>query len=257
MGKYGEQLFVATDAERERLASIERAYDAGTFDTLGKLGIGARWRCLEVGAGAGSVARWLAARVPGGEVTATDLDTRHLAGIEGVRVLRHDVTTDDFPDASFDLIHARMVLSHLPNRTDVLRKLLRWLAPGGVVVVEGFCWYPVNASANDTYRTGMNASDQLSIRLVGTDSMWMHRLPALLGDLGYVDVGLDLHGHVMMRGAPAADMWRRTVAMGRQRAVDAGIATHEDFDAFDALMDDPTFYDHAPLVASTWGRRPA
>lgn len=246
-----------TDAERHRLQSIERAYDAGTVETLGRVGIRPDWRCLEVGAGAGSVARWLAARVPDGEVTATDIDTRLLTEADNLRVLRHDVTTDDFPASSFDLIHARMVLSHLPNRTDVLRKLLRWLTPGGVAVIEGFCWYPVNASANDTYRTGMNASDQLSIKLVGTDSMWMHRLPTLLRDLGYVDVGVDLHGHVMMRGTPVADMWRRTVAMGRDRAVDAGIATHEDFDAFDALMDDPTFYDHAPVVASTWGHRPA
>jgi SAM-dependent methyltransferase len=258
VGKYGERLFAPTEAERQRLVSIERAYDAGTFETLGKLGIKTHWRCLELGAGAGSVARWLAAQVPDGTVTATDLDTRFLADVktDNLQVLRHDVTAEEFSDSSFDLIHARMVLSHLPDRTEVLRKLLRWLTPGGVAVIEGLCWYPVNASVNETYRTGMNVFDKLTVRLVGTDSMWMQRLPMLLGEVGYVDVRVDLHGHVMMAGARVTDMWRRTVASGREKAVDAGLATHADFDAFDALMDDPTFYDHAPVVASTWGYRP-
>ena len=44
---------------------------------LHRLGLGPGWRCLEVGAGSGSVARWLAAKVgPEGSVLATDIDTR-------------------------------------------------------------------------------------------------------------------------------------------------------------------------------------
>jgi len=53
-----------------------------------------------------------------------------------------------------------------------------------------------------------------------------------------------------------ADMWRRTVAMSRERAVEAGLATSADFDAFDQLMADPAFYDHGPVIASTWAFRP-
>ena len=64
--RYGQQLFVANAAERERLESLERVYDAGGFESLRKVGIKPYWGCLELGAGAGSVARWLADQVPRG-----------------------------------------------------------------------------------------------------------------------------------------------------------------------------------------------
>jgi SAM-dependent methyltransferase len=257
-GAYGKRLFMAGEAERQRLDSLERVYDPGTIESLCRVGIESHWRCLELGAGAGSVARWLAAQVPDGSVLATDIDTRFLEGIQttNLRVLRHDVVREEFPAESFDLIHARLVLSHLPDRAQVLRKLLSWLTPGGVLVVEGMCWYPVHSSNNDVYRTAMNAYDQATARLVGTDSSWMRGLPQLLGKLGFMDVRVDLHAHPVQGGSDLADMWRRTVGMARDRAVEAGLATSADFDAFDCLMEDPAFYDHAPLIVCTWGHRP-
>jgi SAM-dependent methyltransferase len=256
--KYGQQLFVANAAERERLESLERVYDAGSFESLRKVGIKPYWRCLELGAGAGSVARWLAEQVPEGSVVATDIDTRFLYGAtrDNLRVLRHDVVDEVFPSESFDLIHARLLLSHLPERMRVLRKLLEWLVPGGVLVVEGMCFYPVRSSTNDVYRKAMNAYDQATARLVGTDSSWMRRLPLLLGKIGYVDVRVDLHAYPLQGGSDLADMWRRTVAMSRARAIEAGLARPSDFDAFERLMGDPAFYDHAPLIACASGSRP-
>ena len=138
---------------------------------------------------------------------------------------RHDVVNEEFPSESFELIHARLLLSHLPDRAAVLRKLFRWLTPGGVLVVEGMCWYPVHSSKNDVYRTAMNAYDQATARLVGTDSSWMRRLPQVLDEIGFVDVRVALHAHAVQGGSDLADMWRRTVAMSRERAVEAGLAT--------------------------------
>jgi ubiquinone/menaquinone biosynthesis C-methylase UbiE len=54
-----------------RLRSLEDWLDPGTIRHLRARGAGAGWRCLEVGAGAGSVARWLSAAVgSGGDVLA-------------------------------------------------------------------------------------------------------------------------------------------------------------------------------------------
>jgi len=38
-------------------------------------------------------------------------------------VQRHDIAVDDLPDASFDLVHCRLILAHLPGRQAVLQKL--------------------------------------------------------------------------------------------------------------------------------------
>jgi len=80
---------------------------------------GARHRtrlALPVGAGAGSVARWLADVVgPGGEVVATDVSTIHLDGFErpNLEVREHDILVDPLPEGRFDLIHARLLVEHL------------------------------------------------------------------------------------------------------------------------------------------------
>src|SRR4051794_39838469 len=55
------------------------------------------WRCLEVGAGRGSMAVWLAERVgPTGHVVATDVDTRYLSRHEfsNLQVIEHNILED-------------------------------------------------------------------------------------------------------------------------------------------------------------------
>lgn len=80
-----EQVYAYDNAlagQRERLRTLEALFDAGTIAELEARGIGRGWRCLEVGAGGGSIARWLADRVaPDGVVVATDRDTTVLDGV--------------------------------------------------------------------------------------------------------------------------------------------------------------------------------
>ena len=61
------------ETERERLAAIEAGLDPITTECLEKIGVAEGWHCLEVGAGAGSIADWLCRRVgANGMVVATD-----------------------------------------------------------------------------------------------------------------------------------------------------------------------------------------
>src|SRR4051812_39774140 len=64
---------------RRRFTGLPLVFDAGTTRHLLALGIGPGWQCLEVGAGGGSVAVWVAEQVGvTGSVLATDIDTRFL-----------------------------------------------------------------------------------------------------------------------------------------------------------------------------------
>jgi ubiquinone/menaquinone biosynthesis C-methylase UbiE len=57
-----------------RLQALEQIEDAHTLEQLVALGIVVGWTCLEIGAGAGSIAYWLAAQVGNeGRVVATDV----------------------------------------------------------------------------------------------------------------------------------------------------------------------------------------
>ena len=96
--------------ERRRLELFAERLDPLTVRRIKALDLAPGARCLEVGGGRGSIARWLCEYAgPAGRVTATDLETGFLSelSLPNLDVLRHDVTSDEFPDGSFDLVHVR------------------------------------------------------------------------------------------------------------------------------------------------------
>jgi SAM-dependent methyltransferase len=123
-----------------RFDALSGIYDRDTIRHLQDRGVGECWRCLEVGGG-GSITAWLANRVgPTGGVLVTDIDPRFLEPLsaQNVEVREHNIVTDPLPEAAFDLIHARLVLIHLPEREKVLARLVSALKPGGWLVDEDF-----------------------------------------------------------------------------------------------------------------------
>jgi ubiquinone/menaquinone biosynthesis C-methylase UbiE len=134
-------------AEKEafaRMVALSALHDAATRRYIEERGIAAGWSCLEIGAGEGSIARWMAERVgPSGQVLATDIDPRFiLKDLDSVpanmEVRLHDITTDPLPENTFELIHARLALIWLRDRLKVLDRLVKALRPGGWLVVEDY-----------------------------------------------------------------------------------------------------------------------
>ena len=131
----------AAEQTSARFAALPSLYDPGTIRHLEQLGVGAGWRCLEIGGGGGSIAAWLSDRVgPTGQVLATDVDTRFLERLRrpNLEVRRHDIASDPLPDRAFNLVHLRLVLMHLPQRDQVLKRLAGALRPGGWLLAEEF-----------------------------------------------------------------------------------------------------------------------
>ncbi len=104
-------------AEDERLDLLEQIYDPMSRQRRALVQAG--WRRLEVGAGRGSMAVWLAEQVgPAGQVVATDVDTRYLDRLDlpNLEVVRHDILEDPLgalQPGSFDLVCSRLMLFHL------------------------------------------------------------------------------------------------------------------------------------------------
>lgn len=94
--------------------------------------------CLDVGAGQGTVAAFLAGSR---ETVAVDKDTRlldQLMGCDGLEVVEADVTDGDALSRLgwFDLVHARFLLMHLRDRQAVLASLSERLRAGGSIIVS-------------------------------------------------------------------------------------------------------------------------
>ncbi|MBR7678029.1 class I SAM-dependent methyltransferase, partial [Streptomyces daliensis] len=125
-----------------RSTALERCYDPVSRRNLAHTGIGPGRQCLEAGGGAGPLGIWLADAVGAdGQVTVTDPalpPDRPPHAAANLRLTDHDIANDTLPDTTFDLIHARLVLLHLPRPHRILKKLLHALKPGGHLVPEDF-----------------------------------------------------------------------------------------------------------------------
>ena len=245
------------DGGTERFAALAELYDAATIRHLEALNLQRGAVCLEVGAGGGSIARWLSGHVSPGRVVATDLDTallEHLA-IPGVEVQRHDIGGDPLPEHTFDLVHARLVLMHLADAEPVLARMARALKPGGWLVVEEFD-VALSASHGDV---GIIPKTSLAFRAAleraGVDLACGRRLPALFRAAGLEDVGAE--GRTALwtgRSAGARLMYANYVGMRdailTTRLVDPGEFTRD----LERLFD-PRFVTISPVMWSVWGRR--
>ncbi len=200
-------------AARERLDHLEAGCDPLTEEHLDKIGIGPGWHCLEVGAGGGSVVRSLCDRVgPDGRVLAVDLEPTLLADLErpNLEVRRLDVVIDDLPQAAFDLVHARAVLMHIPQRAEVLPRLVGALKPGGVLLLEEVDLAP--AYEADDILTRLIEALYRPIFDAGAsmDLLWAATLPDLLEPAGLVDVGSNRVRMTFTGGSALANFWRVT-----------------------------------------------
>lgn len=265
----GEYVFgSASDRERRRLDAVESVHDPATIRHMETLGIAEGWRCLEVGGGGGSIARWLCGRVgPTGSVVATDLDTRFLDAIEAsnIEVRQHDIGSDELEEDAFDLVHARLVLEHLPARDEVLKRLLFSLKPGGRLLVEDYDWGPLLSSPPAVFvhpPTAARASIRVwrsAIRLmesVGYDAGFGRRLPGELVSHGLDDVGAEGRMIFIRGGTPAALMPQGTLERFRDVLVSAGALTQKQIDAEIERFDDPGRAGMVYLMVSAWGSRP-
>ncbi|MET9217527.1 methyltransferase domain-containing protein [Streptomyces sp. NPDC003300] len=178
----------------EQHRCLAAAHDAITTARLAETGVGPGWDCLEAGAGGGSVALWLADRTaPGGSVLATDIKPEHIPARPGLEQRRHDIVRDPLPDAAFDLVHSRLVLTHLPQRRAVLGRLLRALRPGGHLQLEEFDidYAPVLLAPDERTRAGyeaFRAAKGRVLRAAGADPAWGRTCAADLRAAGFTDI---------------------------------------------------------------------
>jgi SAM-dependent methyltransferase len=268
--------------EGDRLTALASAFDPITRRHLDALGVGDGWRCLEVGAGTGTVAAWLAEQVgPKGHVLATDIslalmEQRGVAA-DNLELRQHDILRDPLPDGEFDLIHSRLVLEHLPGRLDALARMSRALAPGGWLVIEEMTFGSERAASRRGAAVigAVIQALKLVLQRNGWDGAFGRQLPIHFAHLGLTEVGAQGTQLVLIGGTPSVEWARPTFARIRHMlfdddgAVPAGVqkafstapalrrATERRLDRLEELLADPEFVYLAPTFVSAWARKQA
>ena len=127
---------------------------------------------LDVGCGPGTITIDLATLVPQGQVIGLDYAQEVVEQARATAAERRignvtfqvgDITTAlDYPDGTFDVVHAHQVLQHVGDPVRALREMRRVAKPGGIVAVRetdfsAMTWYPeVDGMRDwqDLYSTG-------------------------------------------------------------------------------------------------------
>ena len=253
-----------TNFERERLHSLQQALDPLTFRRFEHLGVQPGWRCLEVGAGEGSVTQWLAQKVgPQGVVVATDIDSRlmnreHESNVE---IRHHDILVNDLEQESYDLVHTRAVLMHLSDPELAVKRMAAAVRPGGWLFLEEFDWISFGAVDTEspmgqTFNQKMELLLQ-TLKAARIMNMYFGRhLRPLLDQLGFIAVSNEGNTGISRGGDPITTFQLMNLQLAGPPLIAAGVLTEEDVELLRRLFSDPSFYYVESVFFGIWGRRP-
>ena len=173
-------------------------------------------------------------------------------------MIESDLTAGDLPPGRFDLVHARLVLEHLPERDRVLRALAAAVRPGGWLLVEDFDWSTATVVDPPSALHERVAGACLTLFSAhGYDPYYGRRLPRRLEAAGLREVGTHAES-VQVRGDRARGLpqWDLLVDQLTPGLLGHGLADADDLDRFHALWRDDETVCFAPLLVSSWGCRP-
>jgi ubiquinone/menaquinone biosynthesis C-methylase UbiE len=194
---------------------------------------------LDIGCGPGTITADLASLVTPGRVTALELTDAAL-GLARAEIERRGLTTVDFavgdvhaldfPDDSFDVVHAHQVLQHLSDPVAALVEMRRVCAADGVVAVRdadyaAMTWYPVDPRLDQWL-----ALYQAVARSNGAEPDAGRRLRGWALAAGFTDVTSSASVWCFSASEERAwwaSLWADRVTSSRfaEQAVDRGLAT--------------------------------
>ena len=160
------------------------------------------WRCLEIGAGGGTVCEWLSRRVGSDRSRHCHGSRRPFSSDTRSPEPRHtgeNVVGADLPAGTFDLVHTRWTLMHIPARERVLQKLPDCLAVGGTLFLEEPDAISVRALDRTGVRHAVVARVRGSSRPVVRIRTGPSDLPYKLASLGLGNVRAEGRRHALPR----------------------------------------------------------
>jgi SAM-dependent methyltransferase len=221
----------------QRFAALSALFDPGTLRQFDACGMAPGWRCWEVGAGGPALVRTIAERVgDSGYVLATDIDVSWTweAASGNVEVCSHDVARDAPPGDSFDLVHARLVLVHLPERERALRNMISTLKPGGWLVIEDADPALQPLSCIDAYGPEQELANRIRagfrtlLSTRGVDLSFGRKLLRMFREAGMVDVAAEAWFPIVLPECTSLEI--ATIAMIREDLLSNGIATEDEIE---------------------------
>jgi SAM-dependent methyltransferase len=252
-------LDIRRELESERLRDVQGAFDPMTATRLDRAGVSAGWRCLVVGAGRGSITRWLSTRVGAlGNVVAVDIEAPEGAGQTNIEARSHDILSGPVDTGTFDLAHSRHVLMAMNDPRAALENMIASLRPGGwLVVEEGDFDEPVVITrehpASGSFERVWHA--MTAFLCESMDVRYGTRLPRIGWGLGLVDFHTEATRTFSPGGEPGPMAMKLAVDMFREQLLASTALWEDDLDLATAALEDPSFVCGTPMSYAIFGRK--
>ena len=254
------------EIERLRMQAAALEFDAGVM--LERIGVGAGWRCLDLGCGAGGILELLSRRVgEQGRVVGLDRDPVFLeharalvSGRKNVELVQGDVYRTGLPPASFDLVHVRFVAGTAGRAEELVREAIRLARTGGVVAFEEPDTSTLRCHPPHPAWDRLAQAIDGAFASVGSDVRLGQRLFPLMRHAGLAEVQYRPFFVGFRSCDPMADYLPATVESLRGTILRAGIVGDAELDKLLAEvrrhLADPDTVSTYVTVVQVWGRAP-
>ncbi|MFF4214153.1 methyltransferase domain-containing protein [Streptomyces sp. NPDC001796] len=249
-----------SDPEKVRLERVAALTDPATVRYLEQIGVREGWTCAEVGAGAGSIARWLSNRVGHfGKVHAIDIEPGYMEGVTApnLEFREQDITTTPLQEGSYDLVHSKILLMHLADRERVLGEFAKALKPGGYLLVEEADIRSIQrVDPPSPLLTRAAAALETFFYFGGADPGYGMKLLPAFRRTGLTVLGSDCQLTAVQAGSPEIQTIVLSLAKLAPMIVKAGLMGQKEVEAaFDELQRPSDTVIYTPITVSVWGRR--
>ena len=258
-------------AEIARLDAQAASIAEPTRILLRTAGLGPGQRVLDLGCGLGHVSFLVAELVgPDGSVTGLDADTtllavaeqrRQAAGVTNVRFVEGDVRSW-LRDGDYDAVVGRLILFHLPDAVDVVRRHAEALAQGGLVAAVDFDVGAMRTEPPVPLADQMAERMMAAFRSAHANPVVGTQLALILRAAGLAEVqSFGIQAYVPPDDPRAARLFAGIMRTLAPQMEAAGIATAEELglDTLQQRLEEAQREAGAvvllPTVVGAWGRR--
>ncbi|MEM6658296.1 MAG: class I SAM-dependent methyltransferase [Pseudomonadota bacterium] len=227
-------------SESDRMDQMADVLDGVSRNHLRRIPIQKHWKCLEVGAGNGSLSKWLSPNLPEGNIRVTDINPDLIADVTGPNLTVHglNVVEDDLGEEIYDLVFLRAVLHHIAEREAVLTKLIRSLKPGGWIFIHEPDMHPSRAAPDEAVRVFWSQFFSWASSL-GIDYTTGTQIPQMLTERGMTNMSAWGDTAVYPGGSEYALWLQLTIAEIADKMLASENATRESLDRFNQASEDP------------------
>jgi ubiquinone/menaquinone biosynthesis C-methylase UbiE len=265
-----EYLLARASDEVGRLGSWAQVWEPETEAMLDQIPVQAGWQCIDLGCGPRGILGALSRRVgPAGQAIGLDTNPAQLAaagefarahGYANVSLTEGDAYATGLPRSSFDLVHARFMLTPLGREDALLQEMLRLARPGGIVALqESDSSSYISHPPQPAWERLRELTIAAFARGGGNYDAGRH-LYGILRRAGLEDIHVRAAVLALPYGHPFRRWPLQSVAALRPRMIEWGLTTEAEletlFAAGQEIVDNDEILLLSFMVVQAWGQKP-